>query len=168
MFHPHPGLAVPSPYPPVGFRMCQVCGLDFSVRRCTGEGCVQGGGEGGGGGGGGGGAEAEARGSNYCYKCFVLYHPRADPQWAAHWTDVRDLPAGGGGGGSLPLAVVPAPEDPTALQEEHVEAIRAARPLGERQGGGAGGGSGSGSAKVEQQQGAGPGFTIPALSLQAQ
>ena len=176
VFHPQPGAAAPSPYPPVGYRMCQVCGSDFAVRACTGEGCAQGGGGGGEGGGGeGGGGEGgggAVRSFNYCYRCFVQYHPRSDAQWRGHWVDAREAAAaaaaaggGSGGGGSTPLAVVPAPEDPAALREEHVAAMRAAMPLG---GGGAGAGAGAGAQPAAGSAGGGgasAGFSLPVLSV---
>ena len=136
------------------------------MRTCTGEGCAQAAEGGSGGSGSGGGGGALLRGSNYCYKCFVLYHPRSDPQWRGHWADARE--AGAGGGGSAPLAVVPAPEDPAALLEEHVEAMRAAMPLG---GAGAGAGAGGGGGAGASQPAAGAGgaggaaFSIPLLNV---
>ena len=107
------------------------------------------------------------RGRDYCYACFSAYHPRSDPQWVKHWTDVRDLPPGVGG--STPLAVIPTPEDPCALREEHVAAIRESMPVVVPQGGGGASASASASGAEEIGQGAaavgGGGFTIPALNV---
>jgi hypothetical protein len=50
--------------PPRNFIMCQACGSDFARRQCDGSGC---------------------NGYQYCWTCFMAYHPQTDPEWAPHW-----------------------------------------------------------------------------------